>query len=181
MVVSEAKVVENPADKTPGTYIELTIANNDGTKLYIDVSKLVDNYTAASEAAQVKITISEDREISATLVEGGVDTDAIAANAVTKTKLGADVTESLNKADTAVQDIVTGVQDIDSTIPSSETAIVTELYGRINDLEDIVENSAASSNKTISDIETIQSQIAELKKDVEYLKTHVVYILENVD
>lgn len=58
MVVSEAKVVEDPADKTPGTYIELTIANNDGTKLYIDVSKLVDNYTAASEADQIKITIS---------------------------------------------------------------------------------------------------------------------------
>lgn len=80
----------------------------------------------------------------------------------------------------AAINILSGL-NIDSTIPSSETAIVTELYGRINDLENIVEHNIASSNKTIGDVEAIQDQITELKKDVEYLKNHVVYILENVD
>ena len=80
----------------------------------------------------------------------------------------------------AAINILSGL-NINSTIPSSETAIVSALFDRMNELESIVENSAASLNKAVNDNNSLRDQIAELKKDVEYLKNHVVYILENVD
>ena len=157
MVVSEAKVVEDPVDKPAGTYIELTIANSDGTKLYIDVSKLVDNYTAASEADQIKITISEDREISATLVEGGVDTDAIAANAVTKAKLGTDVTDLLDKADTAVQNVITGTTEGTISVDSQDVKVngFDNLKAQVETL-----NESAPTSISTEDIESLFSPAA---------------------
>lgn len=112
MVVSSGTVEVNPEGQPEGTYIVLTLANANGDKLYINVGTLVDIYKAQANASQVQITIdSETREISAVIVDGSVDTDALADNAVTtakivdanitKAKLATDVQTSLDKADAA--------------------------------------------------------------------------------
>lgn len=118
MVVKSGTVVTNPPGKV-GTYIELTLANTDQDKIYIDVETLVDDYKAQASAAQVQLTInSATRVISAAIVAGGVGTTELATDAVTtvkiknanvtKAKLETSVQTSLNKADSAVQTVTTG-------------------------------------------------------------------------
>ena len=119
MVVSSAEVVTDPEDQDPGTYIVLTIANATKDKVYINVGKLVDIYTAQQGAAQVQLSIDQSRNvISATIVAGSITATELAANAVTtekiadanvtKAKLSSEVQASLGKADTAVQSVTEG-------------------------------------------------------------------------
>ena len=119
MVVSSAEVVTDPEDQDPGTYIVLTIANATEDKVYINVGKLVDIYTAQQGAAQVQLSIDQSRNIiSATIVAGSITATELAANAVTtekiadanvtKAKLSSEVQTSLGKADTAVQSVTEG-------------------------------------------------------------------------
>lgn len=119
MVVQSGQVVVNPEGQAEGTYIELTLANANNDKIYVNVGTLVDIYTAEANAAQIQLTInSATREISAVIVDGSVDTDALAASAVTtakiadgnvtKAKLATDVQTSLGKADSAVQSVTEG-------------------------------------------------------------------------
>jgi len=119
MVVSAGQVVVNPEGEEAGTYLELTLANATSDKIYINVGKLVDIYKAQQNATQIQLTInSVTREISATIVAGAVGTTELADKAVTtikiadgnvtKEKLATDVQESLEKADSAVQEVATG-------------------------------------------------------------------------
>lgn len=114
MVVSSGAVEVDPEDQDPGTYLVLTLANATSDKVYINVGKLVDIYTAQASATQVQLAISaETREISATIVAGSITAAELATNAVTtvkiadgnvtKTKLASAVQASLDKADTALQ------------------------------------------------------------------------------
>lgn len=119
MVVSSGVVEVNPSGQAPGTYLVLTLANATEDKVYVNVGKLVDVYTAKASAAQVQIVIdSETREISATIVAGSIGNSELASNSVTtvkivdanvtKSKLESSVQTSLNKADTAIQNIAEG-------------------------------------------------------------------------
>lgn len=97
----------------PGTYIKLTIANATNDKIYIKVTDLVDVYTAAQSAAQVQITIDQNKVVSAAIVAGSIGATELGADAVetakikdknvTKAKLADAVQASLDLADTAVQ------------------------------------------------------------------------------
>lgn len=83
MVVSSGKVVVNPEGQDEGTYLELTLSNATSDKVYINVGKLVDIYTAKANATQVQIAIdSATREVSATIVAGGVGSTELADGAV---------------------------------------------------------------------------------------------------
>ena len=99
-----------------GTYIVLTIANSTSDKLYIDVENLITNYRVKLNATQVQLAIDPvTREISATIVNGSVGSDALADDAViaikikdgnvTKEKLEQDVQDTLEKAKNAVSDV----------------------------------------------------------------------------
>ncbi len=116
MVVSSGKVVTNPEGQAEGTYIEITLANATNDKIYINVGTLVDIYIAKANATQIQLAIdSATREISATIVagsigttelaDGAVTTAKVADNAIGKSKLDAEVTASLTKADSAIQEI----------------------------------------------------------------------------
>ena len=118
MVVESGSVVNNPSGQPAGTYIKLVLANV-ADPLFINVGTLVDIYTAAASATQVQLTInSNTREISATIVAGGVGTTELADNAVTTVKiadanvtlakLSSAVQTSLGKADSAVQNVEEG-------------------------------------------------------------------------
>lgn len=76
---------------------------------------------------------------------------------------------------------VLGGLDIDSTIPKTETAVVSALFNRVNELEAIVNNSMMSSDGIYSEIRSLRTQVEILQDDIEYLKNHVVYILDDID
>ena len=122
MVVESGSVVVNPEGQPAGTYIKLVLANAEKSEIFVNVGTLVDIYTAKAEAAQVQLAIdAKTREISATLVAGGVGTTELADSAittvkikdanVTKAKLANDVQASLGKADSAVQTVATGTKN----------------------------------------------------------------------
>lgn len=136
MVVESGKVVVNPEGQAEGTYIELTLANKDSDKLYINVGTLVDIYTAVQNATQVQLAIdSATREISATIVAGSITETELAANAVTTAKikdgnvtlakLATSVQTSLGKADSALQssDIATGSSNGTISVKGSDVSV----------------------------------------------------------
>jgi len=99
-----------------GTYIVLTIANTTSDKLYINVENLITSYKVKLNATQIQLAIDPvTREISATIVNGSVGSDALADDAVitskikdgnvTKEKLEQDVQDTLEKAKNAVSDV----------------------------------------------------------------------------
>ena len=115
MVVKSGVVEENPEGQEAGTYLVLTLANATEDTIYINVGKLVDIYTVKANATQIQLAIdSSTREISATIVAGSVGTAELADGAVvtakiadgnvTKAKLAKAVQDSLNKADSALQE-----------------------------------------------------------------------------
>ena len=126
MVVQSGKVVTNPAGQTAGTYIELTLANATSDKIYVNVGTLVDIYTAQAGATQIQLAIdSSSREISATIVDGGVDTDALAAEAVTAGKIAAG---AVGEAKIAANAVVTAkIKDKNVTLAKLEQSVQDSL------------------------------------------------------
>lgn len=137
LMAISGQIVVNPEGQPEGTYIELTIQNGD--PVYIDVASLIDNYVAAENAAQVQIAINaENREISASLVAGGVGTDELADDAVTtvkivdanvtKAKLSTEVQASLDKADAAAPQTAldNAIETLNTAIDDAKTAAISE-------------------------------------------------------
>lgn len=112
LVVTSGEVVVNPDGQPAGTYIKLTIANQD-EPLYIDVKKLVDVYTAETGATQVQVAISETNVVSATIV----------AKSVTKKELSDDVNTSLNKANSAIQTVAEGSANGTIAVNGADVAV----------------------------------------------------------
>lgn len=114
LVVTSGEVVENPDGQPAGTYVKLTIANQEAP-VFVNVADLVDAYTAQAGATQIQLAISGTNEISATIVAGSigtteladasVNTAKIADGNVTLAKLGADVTPTLTQVETNKTDI----------------------------------------------------------------------------
>lgn len=115
LVVESGVVETNPDGQDKGTYLVLTLANTTSDKVYINVGTLVDIYTEQKNATQIQLTVNNStREISATIVDGSVNSTALADSAVTtvkiadgnvtKAKLATDVQTSLGKADSAIQE-----------------------------------------------------------------------------
>ena len=89
LVVTSGEIVVNPQGQPAGTYLKLTIANQT-EPVYINVADLCDVYTAEASASQVQLAISNTNEISAEIVDGSVDTDALGTSAVTTAKIADD-------------------------------------------------------------------------------------------
>lgn len=93
LVVTSGRVVKNPEGQPAGTYLELTIANQEA-KVYINVLDLVNDFTVEENAEKVQLAISDTREISADIVAGSIertdiDADFEADLAAVETALGA--------------------------------------------------------------------------------------------
>lgn len=94
MVVKSGAVVTNPAGQTAGTYLVLTLANATNDKVYIDVGNLIEYVTSGSGANDmVKIAVSADHKVTASITDGSI----------TKAKLATAVQNSLDNADSAIQ------------------------------------------------------------------------------
>lgn len=170
MVVSSATVETNPAGQEAGTYIVLTIANAEKDKVYINVGRLVDIYTAAQDATQVQLSIDQSKnEISASIVagsitttelgDGAVTTAKIANRNVTLEKLATDVRTSLGKADSALQasDIAEGGADGTISVYGTDVAVTglgSAAYTASNAYDAAGMASTAESNaKEYTDVE----------------------------
>lgn len=124
MVVSSGKVVVNPEGQDEGTYLELTLSNATSDKVYINVGKLVDIYTAKANATQVQIAIdSATREVSATIVAGVADT---------KVKELADGAVKTNTSD--ISTLKTKVADLESVaIEAISTDEINALFTKVTE------------------------------------------------
>lgn len=124
MVVSSGTVETNPSGQPAGTYLVLTLANATSDKVYINVGKLVDLYTAKQAATQVQLSInSVTREISATIVAGSIGTTELASKCVTGTKLadGAVNTSHIANGAVSAAKLETALQlKISGTIQASD-------------------------------------------------------------
>lgn len=99
----------------PGTYIVLVLANATNDKLYINVGDLIE-YVKGGTAADGIITTNvaaDTHVVTATIKDGGI----------TKVKLATAVQESLNKADTAVQEIIAGTTNGTIKVDGTEVAV----------------------------------------------------------
>ena len=114
LVVKSGRVVTNPEGQPAGTYIELTLQNDD-KPLYINVGSLIEYVTSGSNPTdKVVINIDDAHKVTATITAGAIESKELAANAVitekitdknvTKAKLSDEVQTSLGKADTALQE-----------------------------------------------------------------------------
>lgn len=122
--VKTVTVADEPYEgaKVGDKYIELVIANASQDKLYIPANSLVDIYTAQQNATQIQLAIDPTTlVISATIVDGSVNTAALANGAVTATKLANDAKALFDEAGAA--DAVLGN-------PSDDADTVT-VYGAI--------------------------------------------------
>lgn len=113
MLVQSGQIVENPVGHPTGKYIELTIANNTGDKIYINIADLVDAYTAQQNATQIQLTISNTNEISATIVANSITNNELANGSVTTDKiLDANITSDKLAEDVKLLFDVAGAADL---------------------------------------------------------------------
>lgn len=136
MVVKSGAVEVDPEGQEKGTYIVLTLANATEDKIYVNVGKLVDIYSAKQNATQVQLSIdSATREISASIVAGSISSAELADNAiitakiangnVTKEKLSTALQGSIDKADSALQkaSIATGAANGTIAVGGEDVAV----------------------------------------------------------
>lgn len=196
MVVQSGEVVVNPDGQAAGTYICLTLANATNDKLYINVAKLVDVYTAKANAAEVQLTF-DGYEVSASLVDGGISTVKIADAAVTtakiadknvtKAKLAQAVQDSLDKADSAVQSVVEGTNNGEILVDSEAVKVHglgTAAYQSI-DAFDAAGEATKAKNELLGDettpgAETIRGVKAAVEKEVSDRTTAVSGVTDKV-
>lgn len=180
MVVKSGVVQENPKGQKAGTYLVLTLANATEDTIYINVGKLVDIYTVKAKATQIQLAIdSSTREISATIVAGSVDaakladgavvTAKIADGNVTKAKLTKVVQDSLDKANSALQeaDVTTLRADVAANKASlaeggaTANAIKANKEAAAKAQGDV--NALATRVKTLESVEYVEATEAEIK------------------
>lgn len=97
MVVKSGEVVENPDASHSGTYLVLTLANTTEDKIYINVADLIEYVTSGStETDMVVIHVdSTTHKVTATVTD----------KSITKAKLAQAVQDTLDKADSAIQNV----------------------------------------------------------------------------
>ena len=161
LVVSSGMIVKDPAGQTAGTYIELTINDADSTKLYINVTDLLDEMPVeGTDTDTIDITVDNSTGkyvISAELKDNSVTTAKIVDKNVTKAKLADDVQTSLGKADSAVQKITEGTANGTINVDGTDVAVHglgTAAYKADTDFVSADKNSIIESALQEADITT---------------------------
>lgn len=177
LVVTSGVVETNPLGQDPGTYIVLTIANQED-KLYINVGKLVDIYTVEQNAIKIQLKIT-DHEISATIVAGSITSTELATNAVTtvkiadgnitKSKLEISIQNSLEKADNAIQSIEEG--SINGSVSVDGSDVLVHGLGSAAYVEKETFDSAGTASNLVSALES--GQVTTNKNDITSIKSRL--------
>lgn len=150
MVVSSGTVETKSAAGewgAAGTYIHLILANATNSDLYIAVDNLIEYVTSGSQAGDpIVIAVDSNHRVTATITDG----------AITKSKLATDVQNSLNLADSAVQNITEGsgngtiaVDGVDVSVHGLGSAAFTSTtdYDVAGSAADVLGTNSDTSNK----------------------------------
>lgn len=150
LFVKSGEVVVNPEGQSAGTYIKLTLQNQEAP-LYINVATLIDAYTGV-DGDEITVTVSEDNKISAVIKDGTIALG----------KLAQSVQDSIGKADTALQkaDIAEGVTNGTIAVKSTDVAVhglkdaaystVADLNKYANDAVDALKGTKADATTAIT-------------------------------
>lgn len=113
LFVKSGEVVVNPEGQLAGTYIKLTLQNQEAP-LYINVATLIDAYTGV-DGDEITVAVSEDNKISAVIKDGTIALG----------KLAQSVQDSIAKADTALQkaDIAEGATNGTIAVKGTDVAV----------------------------------------------------------
>ena len=160
LVCTGGEVVTDPEGQPAGTYIKLTIANQDAP-IYIDVKTLVDVYTAQASAAQIQLAISATNEISATIVAGSVTATELATDAVTEGKIAADSITTSKIKDSNVTASKLAENSVGAT-KAAETGVITSTV-----LDDVV---VEALNSATTAVQADQIKLAQ-KADIDAIFT----------
>lgn len=133
LFVKSGEVVVNPEGQPAGTYIKLTLQNQEAP-LYINIATLIDAYTGV-DGDEITVTVSEDNKISAVIKDGTIALG----------KLAAGVQDSIAKADTALQkaDIAEGATNGTIAVKGTDVAV--------HGLQDAAYTTVAVLNKHADD------------------------------
>ena len=160
LVVTSGEVVTDPEGQPAGTYIKLTIANQDAP-IYIDVKTLVDVYTAQASAAQIQLAISATNEISATVVAGSITANELSADSVTEGKIAADSVTTAKIKDANVTASKLAENSVGAT-KAAETGVITSTV-----LDDVV---VEALNSATTAVQADQIKLAQ-KADIDAIFT----------
>ena len=160
LVVTSGEVVTDPEGQPAGTYIKLTIANQDAP-IYIDVKTLVDVYTAQASAAQIQLAISATNEISATIVAGSITANELSADSVTEGKIAADSVTTAKIKDANVTASKLAENSVGAT-KAAETGVITSTV-----LDDVV---VEALNSATTAVQADQIKLAQ-KADIDAIFT----------
>lgn len=133
LFVESGEVVVNPEGQLAGTYIKLTLQNQEAP-LYINVATLIDAYTGV-DGDEITVVVSEDNKISAVIKDGTIALG----------KLAQGVQDSIAKADTALQkaDIAEGATNGTIAVKGTDVAV--------HGLQDAAYTTVAVLNKHADD------------------------------
>ena len=160
LVCTGGEVVTDPEGQPAGTYIKLTIANQDAP-IYIDVKTLVDVYTAQASAAQIQLAISATNEISATVVAGSITANELSADSVTEGKIAADSVTTVKIKDANVTASKLAENSVGAT-KAAETGVITSTV-----LDDVV---VEALNSATTAVQADQIKLAQ-KADIDAIFT----------
>ena len=160
LVCTGGEVVTDPEGQPAGTYIKLTIANQE-TPIYINVADLVDAYTAQASAAQIQLAISATNEISATIVAGSITANELSADSVTEGKIAADSVTTSKIKDSNVTASKLAENSVGAT-KVAETGVITSTV-----LDDVV---VEALNSATTAVQADQIKLAQ-KADIDAIFT----------
>lgn len=137
---------------TPGTYIVLVLANATSDKLYIKVDNLIEYVTGGSgenDAIQINVT-SDTHKVSASVKDGSL----------TLAMLSSAVQASLNKADSAVQNVAEGTANGTISVDGANVAVhglQDGAYATVASLNDTAQGYATAVKNELIGTDTDES------------------------
>ena len=125
MVVESGEVVTNPVGQPDGTYIVLTLANKEESKLYINVTDLIE-YVTGGETDEIAVAVSAEHVATAT-VKKIAATKIIYKEAIGETpevSVAAalnDIYDQIGKGGSVSSQISAAIAELDATVNQSGT------------------------------------------------------------
>lgn len=156
-----------PGAKVGDKYIDF-VFQNQSEHVYLPAEDLVDIYTAEQGAAQIQLTIDANNVISAEIVDGSVDTDALGALAVTTGKIAEGAVTTAKIADDAVtaDKVAIAAHSESQTAGADGLAIsVTTTDGQVSAVSgSIAANTYDSYGAASSAVSALDAQLAAVAK-----------------
>lgn len=152
--------------------LKITLAN--GEAKYVDLTGFIDEYTGGANT-EISVAVSEDNEITATLVDGGITAAKIADGAVTRDKIDAAFEQQIatiesNLGSTTVpEQITTEIEKLDAEVTNADsdpdvTVTVKQVDGKLTEVSASVK---AETFDAYGAAKAVQGETTETVKSVD--------------